>query len=237
MTNFAKSALAAGTALAALASPMAVAPALAQAAASTAPIVRGVGVVNLPGVIANSNAYKTAATQRPVTYKAQIDQATTRRNAITAQITPLYTKLQADSAAANPNQASLQQQAGQLQQIQQAGEQELNQILAPVALSQAYVEEQIQDKLSAAVQAAARKQNVSLVLTPDQVIYADNAYNLNQAVLAELNTALPSAQLVPPAGWLPREMREQQAAQQQAAAAQRPAAAMPAARPAAASGR
>ncbi|MEO6040935.1 MAG: OmpH family outer membrane protein [Croceibacterium sp.] len=221
MTHFLKPALAAGIALAAVASPLALAPAFAQAAA---PTVRGIAIVNITGVVANSNAYKVAAQQRPVTYKAQIDQATARRNAITQQITPLYAKLQSDSQAAGANQASLQQQAAQLQQLQQAGEQELNQILAPVALSQAYVEEQIQDKLSAAVQAAAKKQSVSLVLTPDQVVYADNAYNLNQAVLTELNALIPAAQLVPPQGWLPREMREQQAAQQQAAG-QRPAAA------------
>jgi Skp family chaperone for outer membrane proteins len=209
MRNLLKPAAAAGLALAALTSPIAIAPASAQA-------VRGIGVVNVQGVVANSEAYKTAAQQRPVTYKAQIDQANARRAAVSAQLQPLYTKLQADSQAANANQQSLQTQAGQIQQIEGAAQQELQQILGPVLLSQAYVEEQIQDQLSAAIQNAAKKQNVSLVLTPDNVLYADAAYNLNQAVLAELNGLLPAAQLVPPAGWLPREVRQQQ--QQQAAA-------------------
>jgi Skp family chaperone for outer membrane proteins len=229
MTNLLKPALAAGLALGAIVSPLAVAPAAAQAAAAT---VRGIGIVNIPGIVANSNAYKTAAQQRPVTYKAQIDQATARRTAIGNQLQPLVTKYQTDSRAASPNQASLQQQAAQIQQIQQAGEQELNQILAPVALSQAYVEEQIQEKLSTAVQNAAKKQAVSLVLTPDTVVYADNAYNLNQAVLNELNTLIPSATLVPPAGWVPREVREQQAQQAAAQGQAAPAAAAPATRPA-----
>jgi hypothetical protein len=51
------------------------------------------------------------------------------------------------------------------------------------------------------------------------VIKADQAYNLNQDILTELNALIPSAQLVPPAGWLPRA-REQQAQQQAQAAAQ-----------------
>jgi hypothetical protein len=52
----------------------------------------------------------------------------------------------------------------------------------------------------------------------------NNAYNLNQDILNELNTLLPSAQLVPPTGWEPRELREARA-QQAAAAGQQPAAA------------
>ena len=217
-----KPAFAAGIALAALAAPVAIAPAAAQT-------VAGIGIVNAPLVIANSAAFKTAQTQRPVTYKAQIDQANARRAAIGAQLEPLYTKLQADSRAANPNQASLQQQAAAIQQIEQNGQRELNQILAPVQLSQAYVEEQIADKLSDAITAAATKRKVTLILSPDSVIFADNAaYNMNQAVLTELDALIPNAQLVPPQGWLPREMREQQQQQQQAAG-QQPAAATPAA--------
>ena len=222
MTNLLKPALA-GVALAALMSPLAIAPAMAQAAA---PAVRGVGIVNVAGAVANSNAFKTAATQRQTTYKAQIDQYNARRQQLAAQLQPLVTKYQTDSRAATPNQASLQQQAAQIQQLQQAGQQELQQIVAPVQLSEAYAEEQIQDKLAAAIEAAARKKGVSLVLTPDNVLFADAAYNLSQAVVDELNTAIPSVAVTPPAGWLPRELREQQA---QAAGAQAPAATPPAA--------
>jgi Skp family chaperone for outer membrane proteins len=217
-----KPALAAGIALATLAAPAVMAPASAQST------VKGIAIVNVPAVVANSNAYRTAQQQRPTTYKAQIDQANARREAIAAQLQPLYTQFQTAQQAANPNQQTLQQTASQIQQIEAAGQRELQQMLAPVQLSQAYVEEQINDKLVTAIQSAARKQNVSIVISPDSVLYADNAYNMNQAVLDELNTLIPSAQLVPPAGWLPREMREQQQAQQQAAGqAQQPAAAAP----------
>jgi Skp family chaperone for outer membrane proteins len=220
-----KPALAAGIALASLAAPAVMAPASAQST------VKGIAVVNVPAVVANSNAFRTAQTQRPTTYKAQIDQANARREAIAAQLQPLYTQFQTAQQAQNPNQQTLQQTASQIQQIEAAGQRELQQILAPVQLSQAYVEEQINDKLVTAIQNAARKQNVTMVISPDSVLYADNAYNMNQAVLDELNTLVPAAQLVPPAGWLPREMREQQQAQQQAAGqapqAQQPAAAAP----------
>lgn len=210
MKNLVKPVLAAGLVLAA-ATPIAAVPAAAQ-------VVKGVGVVSLPAVIANSNAYKVAEQQRPVTYKPQIDQATARRQAIAAQLQPMYQKIQTDQQN-NVAQAQLQQQAAAIQQIEQAGQRELQQILQPVGLSQAYVQEQVEDKLDEAVQAAARKKNITLILDAanGQVVFADAAYNITQAVLDELNTLLPSAQLVPPEGWVPREVRQQREA---AAAAQ-----------------
>ena len=198
-------------------------PALVQAQAAAGPLVPGLAIADLDGVVANSNAYKTAQQQRPVTYKAQIDQAEARRKAITAQLTPLVTKFNTDRQA-NAAPAALQQQAGQIQQIQQAGEQELRQILQPVGYSEAYVQEQIAEKLDAAVKAAMAKKKISLLLSPQAVTaFNNNAYNINQDIVTELNAAMPSAQLVPPAGWEPREVREQRA-QQAAQQGQAPAA-------------
>jgi Skp family chaperone for outer membrane proteins len=212
-------------ALAGLALAMAVPAALVSVPAA-AQAVRGTAVVNVPAVIANSNAYKVAEQQRPVTYKAQIDAATAKRSQLQTQLQPMADKFNKDRAAANPNQAALQQQAASIQQLQEQGNRELQTLLAPVALSQAYVEEQITDKLGTAIENAAKKKNMTLVVSIDNVLYADTANNLSQDVLSELNTLLPSAQLVPPQGWLPRQVREQQA-QQQAAAGGQPAPAAP----------
>jgi Skp family chaperone for outer membrane proteins len=212
-----KSALLGAVALAA--APLVISPAFAQARAaatsSGAPIVPGLAVANIEAVVVNSNAFKTAAEQRKTTYKATYDAAEARGKQLNAQIQPMITKLQTDSQAATPNQAALQQQYARIQQ-------ELQRILQPVALSEAYVNEQINEKLEAAIQAAMNKQKVSVVLNPQSVVAAAAAYNLNQAILAELNTALPSAQLVPPAGWEPREVREAKAAQAQAQGAAAP---------------
>ena len=70
---------------------------------------------------------------------------------------------------------------------------------ASVAMSRAYVVEQISDQLNAAMDAAKARRNITLVLSPGGVISADQAYNLNQDVVTELNRRIPSAQLVPPA--------------------------------------
>ncbi|MBB3940142.1 Skp family chaperone for outer membrane proteins [Novosphingobium fluoreni] len=198
-------------------------PALAQAAGTLVP---GLAIANLDAVIANSNAFKAAETQRQTTYKAQLDQANARSTAINAQLKPLADKFNADRQGGKVGQAVLEQQAASIQQVQENGQAEIQRILQPVALSRAYVQEQIQDRLDQAVKSAMAKKKISIVLNPDAILAVNNnAYNLSQDILAELNTALPSAQLVPPAGWLPREVREQRQAQGQAAA---PAAAAPA---------
>jgi Skp family chaperone for outer membrane proteins len=202
--------LLAGTAGPALAAKPA--PAAAPAAASGTVGVNGIAVANLEGVIGNSTAFKTAQAQRPTIYKAQIDQAEARRAAIAAQLQPLVEKFNKDRAA-NAPQSSLQTQAQAIQQIQDSANQELQKILAPVSLSEAYVQEQINDKLGAAIQTAMSKNGVSLLLNPQAVLAVGKSYDLSMAILSELNTALPSAQLVPPAGWEPREVREQKAAQ------------------------
>ena len=190
------------------------APAIAQSG-NTPPlaVAPGLGVANLDAVVANSNAYKTAQTQRLTTYKAQFDAAEVRRKAIAAQLQPMADKFNKDRQASNADQNALRQQAAVIQQLQQSGQQELQGILQPVALSEGYVQEQINDKLVTAVQNAMAKRKISILVNPSAIISANNAYNLNQSVLDELNVLLPSASIVPPAGWEPREVRDQRAAE------------------------
>lgn len=215
-----KSALAAVLAAGSVVAPLAVAPAAAQSN-------ERIAFVNVNAVVVNSSAYQTAQTQRQTTYAAQLQQAEARRAAIQAQLDPLVQAFNAARQQPNADQAALQQQAQQIQQIQQAGQAELQQILAPVALSQAYVEEQIREQLGTAIQNAARANGVTMVITPDIILHAEASHNLNEEVLAQLNSLIPVAQLVPPEGWLPAELRAQQeaaAAAQAAAAGQQPAA-------------
>ncbi|MFN3553340.1 MAG: OmpH family outer membrane protein, partial [Novosphingobium meiothermophilum] len=171
---------------------VAVAPNAALAQATTGTVVQGIAIANPSAVVAASSAFQTAQQQRPVTYKPQIDQANTRKTQIEAQLKPLIDKLTADSKAANPNRAALQQQYEQIQQLEQAGQAEIQQILEPLNLSQQYVLEQIGDKLDAATQAAMDKKKISLVIDSQSVIKAGQVYNLNQDILTELNKLIPS---------------------------------------------
>ena len=107
--------------------------------------VPGIGIANIDLIVVNSNAFKTAQTQRPVTYKATYDAAEARRKAITDQITPMITRFNADRAAPNANQQALAQQAQAIQAMEASGTQELQRLLQPVSYSEAYVQEQISE--------------------------------------------------------------------------------------------
>lgn len=220
MTNRIVSAFIAALALSAAPHALAQAPAPVQSTPGGI-VAPGIAYANPQAVVASSAAYKNAAVQLPVTYKAQLDQVNIRRNQIAAQLKPLYDKFEADQKAAKPDRAALEAQAAQIQQIEQAGQREIQQVAEPVNVAQQYVLEQISDKLSAATQAAMTKRKVTMVIDAQNVLKADTVYNINQDILNELNIQIPNAQLVPPAGWMPRAQREaaaQQAAAQAAAA-------------------
>jgi len=169
---------AAGLAVAAATPALAAKPAPAAAAPAAATVGTGIAVSNLEWVVANSAAFKVAQAQRPVTYKAQLDQAEARRAAITAQLQPLVDKFKKDQTAGVP-QAQLEAQAQTLRQIQESGNQELQRILMPVSLSEAYVQEQINEKLSAAVQAAMTKNGIGLLLNPQATLAVGKSFALD----------------------------------------------------------
>jgi len=189
--------------------------AAAPAAAAAGPEI---AYANPDGVIQASNAFQVANQQRQTTYKAQFDAFEKRRNELATQMQGLQQAFEKARTAPNPNQAALQQQAQQIQALQQSAQAELQQLSQPIAYSQAYVQEQIADKLPAAVNAAMQKRGVKLLLSQESVILESPAYNLNPAIVTELNALIPSAQIVPPQGWEPRQVREARAQQQQAAA-------------------
>ena len=197
-------ALAATTATVSLAAPVA------------AQQVKGIAFADLEAAARQSSAYTTAAQQRQTTYAAQISQAQSARQAAAQRLEPLANQFNTARQSATPDQTQLQTLYGQIQQIQNDSEQQLQQILQPVTLSEAYVNEQISDQLKAAVDAARAQAKVSLLLGAGSVIDGDDAYDLTDEITAQLNRLIPAAQIVPPAGWLPRAQRERLAAQQQA---------------------
>lgn len=227
--------LALGLILAALSAPVVLAQAAPAAPAPLGPLVPGLGVANLEAVVANSDAYRAAGQQRPVTYKAVYDSAQARALVLDGELKVLADRFTADRAAKKP-EAMLQQQYVVIQAKQEAAKEEIQRMTMPIALSEAYVVEQIEAKLDTAVRNAMTKRRVSLLVSPQAVILGPG-YDITPAIVAEINLLIPTAQLVPPAGWEPRQVREARAAQGggQPAAPARPAApgAAPAPRPAA----
>lgn len=187
-----------------------VAPAAAQ--------VNGIAVANPEGAVVRSKAWAAANQQIQTTYKTQIDQATARRNALTAELQPLYTAFDTARRAPGATEASLRTQATTIQTRQTAGEQELARITAPAQRAQAYVTEQIGARLGEAVTAATTRKNVSLLLRPDAALFAKPVADITADITAELDRLVPSVGITPPANWQPGQQGQGGAAPAGAAA-------------------
>lgn len=203
--------------------------AAAPAPVATAPrgtVAAGIGVADMQAAVANTNAYRNSVQQRQQAYKPVYDAAQARLNQLQAQLKPMADQFNADRTAKKPD-AVLQTEYAAIQQAQQQGEAEIKQILIPANTSDEYVVEQITDKLPQAVQNVMGRRGLTLLLNPDAVILSAQPYDVTAALVAELNVLIPSAQITPPPGWVPRREREAQAQQRQQAAGTAPAATAP----------
>ena len=97
-----------------------------------------IAVANPEGAVGNSKAWAAARTQIETTYKAQLDQANARREAVGRELQPLVTAFNTARAAPNANQAALQTQAQAIQTREQAAQAELSRLTAPAQRAQAY---------------------------------------------------------------------------------------------------
>lgn len=175
-----------------------------ESSANKVAAVPGLGIANLENVITASAAFKSAQQQRSVTFKAALEQAAARRQQIAANLQMLVDKLNKDRTGTKMDAASFQQRSNEIQNLQNAGNQELANIVKPVALSDAYVREQITAKLPNALTAAMTKRGISVLIGPNDVLVSTSANSLDAAIVGELDAMLPAVQLVPPAGWAPK---------------------------------
>jgi Skp family chaperone for outer membrane proteins len=170
----------------------------------------GIAVVDLQRAVATSSAYSTARTQIQTTYKAQIDSFTARKNAIDADLKAKGTALEAAMKAAGGKPTpAIQTQYDAYQKAGQNGQAELQRLGQPIALANAYVEEQISAKLSDALKSAMTKAKVDLILAPDATVSYQPTVDITQQVVTELNALVPSVGITPPAGWQPGGARGQ----------------------------
>ncbi|MEH3104603.1 MAG: OmpH family outer membrane protein [Sphingomonas phyllosphaerae] len=184
-----------------------VTPAAFTAATATAQVA-GIAVGDPEAAVANSKAWATARTQIQTTYKAQLDQANTRRQAITTELQPLVAAYQKAAAAPGATEASLRTQAQAIQTREQSANAELQRLTAPASRAQAYAIEQISAKLPDAVNGAVRAKNVSLLLRPNAALFAQPTTDITSAITAELDRLVPTVGITPPANWQPGQQGE-----------------------------
>lgn len=236
-------------ALAASAAFVAAVPASAQ--------VSGIATVNTMEVITRSKAFTTAETQLDTTFKPVRDQIQARQTKFQTDARALIATIdtnkdgqvseaeeQAAAARKDPNYT-------QLMTLQNQANEDIQKLQMPSILAELFAFEKILQLYDAAQISVVNARKVNVILQPEAIVYAPDAIDISDAVVAEIDKT-PTVSITPPANWQPQQRtvqfqqqvtelkrrayqlaaaRQQQQQQQGAAAA--PGAAAPAARPAA----
>ena len=195
------------------ASAVATTPAFAQARLAVA-------TADVDAAVQQSAAFTAAVPLIQTTYAAQIQARATRATALQTELQGLGAVAQGEQARSPQNAAALTAAINAYQTRQAAAQQELQTLSAPIDLAVTYVREQITLKLSDAVRAATTARRVDVLLSNEAVVWRADTADITSAVVAELNRLVPSAQVVPPAGYQPGQLlRAAQAAPAAAPAA------------------
>jgi Skp family chaperone for outer membrane proteins len=178
--------------------------ALLSAAAISAPAsaqVAGIATSDTAVAITRSKALGAAYQQINTQYAAVAQQMQAKRaemNTLNAQLDTNkdkeLTQAEVDAAvkANNPLLAQID-----------AKQKEMSALQEPVIIAQLYSLEQIALKYEAAQQAVITAKKISVILAPDAFVWAPEAVDVTAAITAELDKAVPSVPVTPPAGWRP----------------------------------
>lgn len=168
---------------------------------------QGVAVVNLEAAVVQSAAFKSAATQIQAAYKTQIAAFQARQTALSNELAPQRTEIEGLQRTPTTPKATLDAKINAYQAKAQVAQTELQRLTLPFARPEAYVKEQIGDKVEAALKAAMTAKKVNLVINPEAVIAVQGGADLTPDVITQLNALVPSVSITPPANWQPGQQR------------------------------
>lgn len=192
----------------------AVLPALAMANSAQAQ-ANGVAISDPETVILTAKALDAANQSISTTYKAQLDQASARQQALQTEMATLGAPLDTNkdkrlsdeeiAAAQNARSPIL----AKMEAAQKAAQAELARLSAPATRAQAYAIEQISQKYSAAVKSVVDSKKISLLLSANSVQYSSPAVDMTDEIKAALDAATPTVSITPPANWQPSQQTAQ----------------------------
>jgi Skp family chaperone for outer membrane proteins len=182
----------------------ALAAALLSATAIAAPAsaqVAGIATADTSVAIARSKALGTAYQQIGTQYTAAAQQMQAKRveiNNLNAQLDTNKDK-NLDQAEVD---AAVKAKSPLLTQID-TKQKEINALQDPIIRAQLYSVEEIAKRYEAAQQAVITAKKINVILSPEAFVWAPDAVDVTAAITAELDKAVPSVGITPPADWRP----------------------------------
>ena len=168
---------------------------------ASAQVTGAIGVVGAPGVVASTNAFRTAYQQIGTTYQAQTTQIQQKNQQAQTLLQQLDTNNDGNLDEAEQRAAQTAPQAQQIQTL----ETEVAQLTNQIEAARVYAIEQILRQYGAAIQDVQQQNNLQVILDRDAVVTAQPAAFIDEKVVAALNTRAPNVQIPPPQGWQPSQ--------------------------------
>ena len=191
-----------------------VAPALLVAGSAQAQ-TSGIAIADPETVILSAKALDAANQTIGTTYKAQLDQATARQQALQTELTtmgaPLDTnkdkRLSEDeiAAAQRANSPIL----AKMDAAQKAAQADAARLSAPATRAQAYAIEQISQRYPAAVKTVVDAKKITLLLSANTVQFNAPAVDVTDDIKNALDAAAPTVPITPPANWQAGQQTQQ----------------------------
>src|SRR3546814_11862176 len=138
-------------------------------------------------------------TSMQTTYKAQIEAFNARKATLDKELQTKATEIQNAQKTAGANSATLQPKIEAFQKRRAEIQQELATLGRPIALAQAYVEEQVSSKMGDALKSAMTKNKVDLVLPPGPTVSYQPEVDNTNALVTNPTPIFPHPHIVPPA--------------------------------------
>ena len=156
-----------------------------------------IAVVDLDRVSSECNACKTAA----AALRSQQTSFENRRQTLAAPLQAEGKSIQAavDALAGKEPDAALQARAKAFQAKQQQGVEELQRQAQQLERNQAYVNQQIRDKLNTVYTPVMQKRGANMVVEIGTTLASSSNLDVTNDVLTALNAAMPSIQTIAPA--------------------------------------
>lgn len=180
----------------------AVVAALLSAAAIAVPAsaqVAGIATADTSVAIARSKALSTAYQQIATQYTSVAQQMQAKRGEINSINAQLDTNKDKELSQAEVD-AAVKAKSPLLAQID-TKQKEINTLQEPVIKAQLFAVEQIALKYEAAQQAVITAKKINIILSPDAFVWAPDSVDVTPAITAELDRAVPSVPITPPANW------------------------------------
>lgn len=177
--------------------------------------VSGVAIADPEAVILQAKALDAANASISTTFKADLDKASARQQALRTELNTLYAPLdlnkdkQLDDSELAAAQAAKNPALARIDAAQKSAQADIARFNGPATRAQAWAIEQIAQKYGAAMKTVVDSKKINLLLGAGSVQFASPAADVTSAVKAELDRTTPTVTITPPANWQPGQQTVQ----------------------------